>query len=135
MEDHDDDQNDGSDVAEAQPESMAVPEIPSFPLGPPFAFSDAKLIDRQAGADGCFASILCDDCEQPFRLNLLTAGYKRCPTQGCEARYTSALVVCHDDNADLFTDVIEQVLTANGVQLPDLVDDDDDPDDGDDDDE
>jgi hypothetical protein len=130
MDEHDD-QDDGTDVAEAQPEAPAFPEVPAFPLGPPFAFSDAKLIDRQAGSDGCFASLLCDECEQPFRLNLLTAGYKVCPTPDCGARYTSALVVCHDDNADLFTDVIEQVLTANGVQLPELDDDDRDDDDDD----
>lgn len=134
MDEHDD-PNDPSDPAEALAEAPPFPEVPSFPLGPPFAFSDAQLIDRQAGSDGCFASLVCDECKQPFRLNLLTAGYKVCPTPDCGARYTSALVVCHDDNADLFTDVIEQVLTANGIELPEPPDDDDDDEPDDDDDE
>lgn len=134
MPDDDQEQPDMLGAAEAEPEAPYA-EAPRLPLGPPFAFSDAELLDRGDRSDGCFASVVCSDCREPFLINLLTPGYKRCP--GCDTRYTTALVVAHHDNDEVFADTVAQVLHANGVEIPgvDLPDDDDDAegDDGDDD--
>jgi hypothetical protein len=117
--------------AEAEPEAVGFDgEPPPLPLGPPFAFSDVKLLDRAQGSDGCFASVVCDVCDQPFRINLLTSGYKVCPTDGCGTRFTTCLMVGHDDNDSLFADMVGQVLQANGIAT--VADDDDDDDEDDD---
>lgn len=116
-------------------ESVTGPDLRSLLIGPPFAVcGDAEFLEtnKETGV-GSHACIKCD-CGHAFKLDLLSARPKVCPS--CKSTYTHTLIVCRTDDADMFDDVVRQVLIANGIEPPDDEEEDDtDEDDAGDDDE
>jgi hypothetical protein len=132
--DHDDEQQ--PQIPDA--EGVAVPDLRSLLIGPPFAlFGDCKqLPDDKARHIQSVSCIKCR-CGHAFKVDLLSDTPKACP--GCKATYTHILVVCRADDSEMWDDLALQILHANGITPPEEEDDaeadDDDADDDDDDDD
>lgn len=114
-------------VGDAIPEASneQPQDIPPLVIGAPFAISnDCELLDRTDNTPGCAAIIECDQCQQKFRIDLLSEALKQCPK--CHTAYTHMLLVAPAGDTDIIAGAMAQVMEANGYQVPDL--DDDDPD-------
>ncbi len=120
------------------PDAVTPADLRHLLIGPPFAIAgEAEFLphDAEKGVVGSVSSIQCD-CGQAFKINLLDNRAVACPK--CKRAYTHVLLVCRTDDADMFDDLVFQVLEANGIAPPDdedAEDDDDNEDDADDDDE
>lgn len=92
------------------PDAQESPDEPSedelaaaeFELGEPFALGEDCEIMEGHGAP---IVTRCGNCEKPFRIQLLAAGYKQCPH--CQAQYTHVLLVCGAENITIFRRMLE----------------------------
>lgn len=104
-------------------------EAPPLVIGAPFALShDCALLNKDEGAPGCVAVVECDECQQKFKIDLLSEGVKHCPK--CRAAFSHCLLVARTDDTEIVPSAMAIVLKANGYDAPPgLGDDEDDEDD------
>jgi hypothetical protein len=95
-----------------------VPTYEGLLLGPPFAIADGCTPlerDDAKKIPGCSLTLRCD-CGQLFRVPLLKAGTKRCPS--CNVEFTHCFLVCRADDDGMVADAMMQIAEANGVRIP-----------------